>query len=107
MLPGAVVTLFNSDASELNLKHCKWHGAEIGFEYRAIECTDRPIPVHCEVHVPMNEISGLLLFLMCSTTFNFQETRPSVHQMEYACYRADLLCDSSMGKKKIIFVMYG
>jgi hypothetical protein len=57
MLPGAVATLFNSDASELNLKHCKWHGAETGFEYRAVECTDRPIPVHCKV----NEISGFVI----------------------------------------------
>jgi hypothetical protein len=61
MLPGAVATLFNSDASELNLKHCKWHGAETGFEYRAFECTDRPIPVHCKVYVAMNKISEFVI----------------------------------------------
>lgn len=94
MLPGAVATLFNSDASEHNLKHCKWHGAETRFEYRAIEYTDRPIPVHCKVRVLMNEILGLLLFPMCSAPFIFQEGRPSVHQMDHACYIADLVFGS-------------
>lgn len=114
MLRGAVAALSSSDASELNLKHCKWHGAETGFEYRAVEYAERPIPVHWKVHVAMNEISGLLLFVMCSAPFGiFQEARPSVHQTEHPCYQADLPCDSMQwyeslkGEEQIIFVMYG